>query len=335
MFNQAQKNSPMSRNAARPSVSKSDQVVTDCLYQIATGSWKPGHHLPSLREATKTWGINGLTCLRAYRRLIALGLVVSRERGGYFVADSTSVTRLNQHQTDVQLLYRHFESAVRKQTCLPVLGAARAVAQLAEIRAEERPEVAFVECTRYQAEGHAREVSTRLHIPCIPLTTHDLAGKRDRLPPEIRFVLTTHFHGTELAILADPPRLFVKAVPIEMSPVFVSSLASANAQEIVVLGLKGPMAKAVKTDLAKAIKRKDLVFRSRETDETELPEVLSRQLGDTPVLNSKRIVVLSTTLWSIASDRWKNDPRVHPYDYQLTEDAWADVASLLGTPLLS
>jgi hypothetical protein len=314
-------------------VSKVDQIVTDCLYRIATGAWPPGHRLPTLRSAAELWSVNGLTCLRAYRRLIALGLARSRERGGYHVTDAAPVARLARHRADIGELYELFEGWVRGRAGLSVAGAARAVARMADARAAERPECAFVECTRFQAEGHAREVSARLRVPCAALTTADIAGRRERIPEHVRTVLTTHFHAAELAALADPPRLTVAAVAIEPAPGFLAALAESSAAEVYVLALTGPLARSVARDLAGRVGRKDVRFRSRGTSVDKLDGVLRGLLGDGPPGEGRRVVVLSTTLWSNAAEKWNGRPDVLPFTYRILDSAWPDVADALGMPL--
>jgi hypothetical protein len=314
-------------------VGKVERIVSDCVYRIATGAWPPGHRLPPLRAATGLWSVNGLTCLRAYRRLAALGLVRSRQRGGYYVTDAPPVARLARHRADVGELYELFEGWVRARGDLSVAGAARAVARMAEARAAEQPECAFVECTRFQAEGHAREVLARLQVPCAALTTAELAGRRERVPGRVRTLLTTHFHAAELSPLADPPRLAVVPVAIEPSPDFIAALAASPLEEVFVLALTGPLARSVARDLAGRVGRKDVRFRSRGTGVDKLAGSLHGLLGDGPPGQARRAVVLSTTLWSNVEERWKDRPDVLPFTYRILESAWPDVADALGMPL--
>ena len=153
---------------------KTERIVKHCLYEIATGSFLPGRRLPSLREARELWSVNHLTVLRAYRRLEDLGLVRSVPRSGFFIADNTDVSGLSRHRSDLERSYERLSGRIAKEG-MSVVGAFRYLAQLAEARAQKEPECAFVECTAFQAQGHAQEIRERLGVPCLPLTTGEIA----------------------------------------------------------------------------------------------------------------------------------------------------------------
>lgn len=315
----------------RAARSKIDWVVSDCLYRIATGAWPPGSRLPALRSATDLWSVNEVTCLRAYRRLIALGVVESRPRSGYFVADAEPVSRLSRHRTDLERLYESFQRQVRARTELSVVGAARAIAQLAELKAIGHPECAFAECTHFQAAGHAQEVATRLGISCLSLTTGDIDGRTDRIPPQVRTLLTTHYHFRELTGLGRSRHLRVVPVPIELSPKFVAEVKATPAKEVIVLALAGPLAKSIAADLRARVGRRDLRFRSRGTSIATLHGLLGDLLGAAPA--TRRMAILSTSLWSGATHKWRDRSDVRPFVYQILESAWPDLADAVGMPL--
>ncbi len=52
---------------------------------IRSGVLRPGDRLPSVREASHSWGVSASTVFQAYYLLEARGLVEARERSGYFV----------------------------------------------------------------------------------------------------------------------------------------------------------------------------------------------------------------------------------------------------------
>jgi DNA-binding transcriptional regulator YhcF (GntR family) len=318
-----------SQPLALPTVGKVEWVVTDCLYRVATGVWPPGARLPSLRRAAQLWAVNELTCLRAYRRLIAQGIIRSRQRGGYFVAEGASVARLRRHQDDLQGLYQVLANAVRRRTDLSVLGAARAIARMAEAHAAEKPECAFVECTQFQAQGHADEVESRLRVPCAALTVAQMGGKWQRIPGHIRTVLTTYFHFKELAALSKASGWKVTPVPIEPGERLLRELRESSPASITVLTLGRAMAKSIATDLHSRVRHKGISFRSRQAS-TEAIEGLLRELLGADSPGRGRMVLLSPTLWSAVDQHWKDRRDVRPITYEVVPSAWPEIADAVG-----
>jgi DNA-binding transcriptional regulator YhcF (GntR family) len=319
-----QQNEPL----ALPSVGKVEWVVTDCLYRVATGVWPPGAQLPSLRRAARLWSVNELTCLRAYRRLITQGIVRSRQRGGYFVADGASVARLTRHQDDLQELYQVLAAAVRRRTDLSILGAARALARMAEARAAEKPECAFVECTQFQAQGHANEVESKLRVPCAALTVAQMAGKEERVRGHIRTVLTTYFHFKELAALSKTSGWKVIPVPIEPAEHFLRDLGESSPASITVLTLGRPMAKSIATDLRSRVRQEDISFQSRQASTETIDGVLGELVGADR--RRRRTVLLSPTLWTAVAQRWRDRDDVRPITYEIVRSAWTQIADAVG-----
>jgi DNA-binding transcriptional regulator YhcF (GntR family) len=312
-----------------PTVGKVEWVVTDCLYRLATGAWRPGTQIPSLRRAARLWSVNELTCLRAYRCLMAQGIIRSRQRGGYFVTDGASVARLGRHQEDLQGLYEVLAAAVRRRTDLSVLGAARAIARMAEARAAERPECAFVECTQFQAQGHANEVESKLRVPCAALTVAQMGGKWQRVPSHIRTVLTTFFHFKELAALSKASDW--RAIPVAIEPAerFLRELRESSPASITVLTLGRAMAKSIATDLRSRVKGKGISFESRQASTEAIEGILSELLG-ADRLGRGQIVLLSPTLWSAVDQTWKGRDEVRPITYEIIPSAWPQIADSVG-----
>lgn len=58
-----------------------DQIVT----AIASGEWKPGERLPTVRALAEEAGINMMTASKAYQLLKAEGYIVTGRRGGAVV----------------------------------------------------------------------------------------------------------------------------------------------------------------------------------------------------------------------------------------------------------
>ncbi len=297
---------------------KTERIVKHCLYEIATGSWEPGRRLPSLREARELWSVNHLTVLRAYRRLEELGLVRSVPRSGFFIADNTDVSGLSRHRSDLERSYERLSGRIAKEG-MSVVGAFRYLAQLAEARAQKEPECAFVECTAFQAQGHAQEIRERLGVPCLPLTT----GEIGRIPRHVRTLITTSFHHHEVSPLAAPPALGVIDAPIEFAPDLQDRLPR-RAREVVIIATDKEVAKHAARDARRVLGRKV------EAAQASVPELAARLES----LGSKRsAIVLSPSLWSVLPDEMKQSPLFLPLLYRICEPAWPRIADAIGLPL--
>lgn len=297
---------------------KTERIVKHCLYEIATGSWAPGRRLPSLREARELWAVNHVTVLRAYRRLVDLGLVRNVPRSGFFIAENTDVSDLSRHRAELERAYDRLRGRILKQG-MSIVGAFRYLAQLAEARAQEEPECAFVECTAFQARGHAREVRARLRVPCLPLTT----GQIGRVPRHVQTLITTTFHRHEVGPFAKPPALAVIDVPIELAPNLADRLPR-RAREIVIIATDKEVAKHAARDARRVLRRKVAAAQSSVPD---LPRRLVR------VGTKHQAVVLSPSLWSALPEDRKQSPLYLPLLYRICESAWPRIADAIGLPL--
>ncbi len=66
------------------------QVRSQLLEAIATGALHPGTRLPTIRQLAGDLGLANNTVARAYRELLADGVLESRGRRGTFVRDRTT-----------------------------------------------------------------------------------------------------------------------------------------------------------------------------------------------------------------------------------------------------
>ncbi|HVS02202.1 MAG TPA: GntR family transcriptional regulator [Thermoanaerobaculia bacterium] len=304
---------------------QADRLLRHCVYLIATGKWSPGDRLPSIRETRRDWGLNQLTVQQAYRRLAAVGLVESRPRSGYYVAGGGALERLSRHRYELANLHRSVAEVIRGHCDLSLLGVLRYLAQLEEIERTREPEVAFVECTATQAAAHAAEIARRLGIPVLPLTTAQIAGRRERLPSAVRRLLTSAFHLDELRPLQRVPALTVSVVPIEVSP---QAVAGVGSREILLLEQEESMAAHIAEDTARLLGA-DRV-RTRLTDDPAAE--LARLLGAAQ-RSGGPIALLSPRLWGRLDERWRGDERVREASFRIAEDGWAAIAEAVGLPL--
>lgn len=314
-----------SSGTPRNSEDKAASLVTRCIYEIATGVWVAGQKLPSVRQAEAKWGLDRRVVMRAYQRLAELGLVEVLNRSGYYVVGREDLGRVSRHRHELENLYERFARLIVEDTELSPLGAFRYFAQYAEQKAQLSPEVAFAECTTAQAEGHAREVFQRLGIPCLPLSTQAIAGKRTRIPAHVRLLLVTGFHYGELKHL-DGDELQVVSVPIEVSPALARHLEDRSAN-IVIVEYDETEGRQIQRDVEQLDAALSTELHVASDLETALEELVGERVG------AGIIAALSPRVWGDASDRWREHPNVVPVEFSVVDDAWLRVADTIGLPL--
>ncbi len=73
---------------------KSEQLALSLKHLIETGTWKADEKLPSLRQQVEISGFSLMTVMNAYQELEAQGLIYSKEKLGYFVAENPAQASL-------------------------------------------------------------------------------------------------------------------------------------------------------------------------------------------------------------------------------------------------
>lgn len=112
----------------------SEQLALSLKHLIETGTWKLHEKLPSLRQQAETSGFSLITVMNAYQELEAQGLIYSKEKLGYFVADNPLQTALakkvvlNEKIEINSLVFRYLKS-IQSEKIVP-LGSAFPNSQL-------------------------------------------------------------------------------------------------------------------------------------------------------------------------------------------------------------
>ncbi len=301
-------------------------LVTHAVYRIATGAWAEGERMPSVRAAERLWGVDRRRVLAAYGRLEELGLVVRRPRSGFRVAGGARPGRLARHRAELERLFERFAREVEKETGLAPLGVFRWFTHLAAIRSQERPSVAFVECTGAQARAHAEEVFARLGVPCLALTLDELARRAADLPPSLRTLLVSGFHLAEVRALALPGALEVLGVAIEVDPAATRDLPATVAEALL---LDRDAAEAA--DIAADLARIGLAVPVSSLGVPEAGAFLAGQ-ADAPGAEGT-LFLLAPRLWGGVDGRWQVHPRVRQAAFRVPAEAWPAVADGVGLPL--
>jgi DNA-binding transcriptional regulator YhcF (GntR family) len=309
---------------------KTDRIVRTCLHEIAIGRLRPGDRLPSVRAAERLFDAHRLTVLAAYRELVALGLVRAVPQSGFFVDEAPRTRRSSRSSLALERLSRRLDAIVRKRLELSPLAAWRSLGELAEARARKFPECAFVECTALQADGHAREVSARLGVPCMPLVIPRGGTTRLAVPRHVRVLLTTAFHRRDVSRSA-PSRAPVHEVPIEISSALVDGLRRSKA-DVAMLGIDRHVIESVARDFARALGRSAKSVTVEEVQPEALDAALKRLFGSGSRSRARRIV-LSPTLFEALPKARRTNRSVLPVTYRVREEAWPAIADALGIPM--
>ncbi len=64
-----------------------EQIIDQLELFVATGAFKPGDRIPSVRSVSTSSGVNPMTILKAYGELDSRGVICSVPGRGYFVSE--------------------------------------------------------------------------------------------------------------------------------------------------------------------------------------------------------------------------------------------------------
>ena len=308
---------------------KRDSVYDHCLMMIGCGKWPAGMRMPSIRDAEKEWGVSRMAIQQAYKKLAAQGLAISKSRSGYYVTGHESIHRISDHRVELENLYQTFSDTIAKTAGLAPLPVLRYLAKLAQIHDREAPMCAFVECTRTQAEAHAREVADRLDLAIMPVTVADIAGNGNRIPRHVSLLLTTPFHYAQLKPLCKSGRFEVVAVPVEVSPQ-LANLVGQSPNVLILLETEQQTARTVADDAGRILNRPPLEIRITGNIHATLNEMLeSPRSAEMP----GTFVLVSPHEWTSIDQKWRDHPNVQLVPFRIREEAWDLIADVVGMPL--
>ena len=108
---------------------KSAQIVTKIQLLIQNGSLTAHQKLPSLREQSQQSGFSLMTVLSAYQQLEAQGLIYSKQKSGFYVADTLSdqaqTAQSLQHTAKIEINSHvfHYLKDTQQQDIIPLCSA--------------------------------------------------------------------------------------------------------------------------------------------------------------------------------------------------------------------
>ena len=305
---------------------KADALVKHCFYMIAMGTWLPGRKLPAVRRVEEEWSLNRQTILKAYNTLAQMGLVEHRPNAGYYVVEHEANRGLIRDRIELERVFEKALRTIEAETGLFPLAVFRHLAEMAESKMAERPEVAFVECSRSQAVDHAGEIEERLGIPILPLSLDDIRGERFRLPPHVRIVLTTSFHIDELKHLEDEGYR-VRFVPIRMSTDLLEEMASRE-EPAVFLESSDAMAFRTSNDATWMLGIDDPKVEVAD----DIGGFLRSRIEAGGGAQHGTLFIVAQKEWERLDADLKRLPFVRPITCQLSESAWPIVYEALRIP---
>jgi DNA-binding transcriptional regulator YhcF (GntR family) len=309
--------------------SAADNLFRHLLYLIATGKWPEGMRLPSIRMAESLFGASRATVQQAYQMLVSHKLVRSKPKSGYTVRRQGTNAWISRHRAGLKSLYEDFSEAITKTTGLAPLPVLRYITRLAEILDHERPSSAFIECTLLQAEGHAREIKDRLGVSVLPLTVENAFDRQREWPSNIKSVITTHFHHSELLSLRPQNDFEIIAIPIEASALLKQQISQMRGP-IVLLETEEQMAQDIAHDAQQLLS--DLPISTLVVDNINksLSEILGEKSGNQDQMTT---VLLSPRDWGNLSEELRSHPNVSVVTFSICERAWNTIAEFLGMPI--
>ncbi|WP_158409242.1 GntR family transcriptional regulator [Fimbriimonas ginsengisoli] len=305
-----------------------DGVLLHVLYEIATGHWREGQVLPSVRRAEAEWGASRLTVLKAYQKLAEMGMAESKPRSGYVVVGGQALERVCRNRYLMEGLYEEVSKRIQVHEDLSVLGALRYLTRLAEQQYARSPEAVFVESSVIQAGKHASEIRERLQVPVGHYSFEQLGSDFRSLPRSVKTVLTTASSLPRLEPLAKRG-IRIEAVPLEISPKTFQS-SGVDVREAWLLDTSEEEIVGLMNDIEAS--GRSISLRPKIVSDVE--EEIHRLL-DARHISPRSLILLRPELWGSIHSALREHSRVAPIDFEIDEQAWSQVSDAIGMPFPS
>ena len=91
-------------------ITVSDQIIQDIFSKVASGEYKAGNKLPSVREMAKKWSVSPDTVQRAYTQLEQIPLIETKRGLGTFISNNEHL--INSFRT--KLIFSKIDSFVKE-----------------------------------------------------------------------------------------------------------------------------------------------------------------------------------------------------------------------------
>ncbi|MGI9551077.1 MAG: GntR family transcriptional regulator [Aurantibacter sp.] len=295
-------------------------IVQHCIYEIATGKWAPGLKLPSVRDAEKLWGVNRLTVLSAYRELEKIGLVVPKDRSGYYVSEG-AISEVGDQ--GLGQLYHQVKELIGRHADFDLSSVLRYFSGMAISEARSKPTYAFLECTLQQAEDHASEIFQKLNVFIAPVRIDRHSAPKTKIPESAQTLFTTGFHINEVKKIGKLLNKDVVNIPIEVDPDPFSK-ALLNKKKAVLVELEHNMSSNISEDIKRLlgkIKLRQIIIKDVDKDIFGIVDNSDNEL-----------ILLSPRVWGRCPGKIKQNARVRQIRFKISNASWKLIYAALKIP---
>ena len=299
---------------------KSETLYKQLIYALATGQWKIGEKLPSVRQAEQKWNVNRLTVMAAYRRLEAAGLIESKGTSGYYVLESSEFDDLSRHQHELFHMYKRITELIQRESKLLPSTVLSCVTNIAHFNLKKEPEIAFVECSRYQANYHSNELENIIKMPVVPLSIDALSVDRIKLQTSIRCLITTGFHFEEVQEISEKSGLPLLKLVIEIDHQKLAERINENSI-LKIFEFEEAICSHIKSNVESLL---DVEISDQCVDQ-HITKHLKEFISEDP----SHQAILPPRVYDRIDHRLYQNSQVVPIDYRISKDSLTDFMSAL------
>jgi len=198
------------------------QLALNIRWSISTGKLMRGELLPPVRELASRLGLSINTILNAYKDLEDQELVVARPRHGTEVTGMVKAggQKIEEAEAGEALFQAVLQSAAVGYEPAGIREMFEKALEKVSALRSKKP-IVFVECTDFDTQNLADQLSRDLEIPVVPVVLGQLeswlAGEKD-VSKTYRAVVTTFFHYTAVMQAVGPYGIPIFGAVVENNP---------------------------------------------------------------------------------------------------------------------
>lgn len=199
------------------------QIKDQIRYAITVGELRPGDVLPSIRELEAELGVNRNTIRRAYLELQNEGTLTIRQGKKAEVATNPLHPRGRASVSQAEMLAHRMVQEVEAEGFDSVWFSS-VFRKTAVDHDRRHAKCAFIECSQYQADDFASTTGAVWGRRVVGIDLHRLREDIDLLPSSTQYVLTTHWHLSEVQQLLKHEVKAIQEVRVQLSQTFYEDI---------------------------------------------------------------------------------------------------------------